>query len=302
MGRLTAPAAFVALREELRGPEGRAEAHALATLGDDYLDRWALTPDGAPMHGMASIVQPVRRADGSPAVLKLPLIDLEQPGEAAALRAWDGDAAVRLLAEDPQTWVMLLERLNPRDLTSVQDDLSAVRIICDLLRRLHAHPAPDGVPHLADVAAKMVADAPEAAGKLDDPAHRGALLRWADVTAEVAGEAGDRLLHWDLHFENVLAAEREPWLAIDPKPLAGDPAFDLLPALHNRWDEAVATGDPGRAVRRRYDLMVEELAIDHGRARAWTLARLLQNGIWSVEDGDTALEPGQLLIGEAIAG
>jgi streptomycin 6-kinase len=302
MGTLTAPPAFVALRERFKGPEGRAEAEALAALGEDYLDRWTLTPDGASMHGMASIVQPVRRSDGSPAVLKLPLIDLDQPGEAAALRAWDGDASVRLLAEDPQTWVMLLERLDPRDLTTAEDDLSAVHIICGLLRRLHAHPVPDGVPHLTDVAAQMVADTLEAAEKLDDPSHRKALLRWADVTAEVVGEAGDRLLHWDLHYENVLAAEREPWLAIDPKPLVGDPGFDLLPALHNRWEEAVATGDPGRAVRRRYDLMVDELALDPGRARAWTFARLLQNGIWSVEDGDTALEPVQLLIGEAIGG
>jgi streptomycin 6-kinase len=53
-------------------------------------------------------------------------------------------------------------------------------------------------------------------------------------------------------------------------------------------------------VRRRYDLMVDELALDPDRARAWTYARLLQNGIWSVEDGDTALDPAQLLIGDAI--
>ena len=85
---------------------------------------------------------------------------------------------------------------------------------------------------------------------------------------EVAGEAGDRLPHWDLHFENVLAAEREPWLAIDPKPLLGDPAFDVLPALGSRWNEAMATGDPARAMRRRYDLMVDELALDRERALA----------------------------------
>src|SRR5258705_13893417 len=110
------PAEFLALRERSKGAEGRAEAEALAALGPGYLDRWELTPDGTPMHGMGSIVQPVRRADGTPAVLKLPLIDRDQPGEAAALRVWDGDAAVRLIAEDPETWVMLLERLIPRDL------------------------------------------------------------------------------------------------------------------------------------------------------------------------------------------
>jgi streptomycin 6-kinase len=298
--RIIVPPSFVAVRANWVGDRAAAEADALAALGESYLDRWALIPDGASMHGMASLVAPVRRADGSPAMLKVPIIDVEQPGEAAALRAWDGDGVVRLYDEDPDTWVLLLERLEPRDLENYKDDLSAVRILCALLRRLHAHTAPPGIPRLADVAAKMIADAPEAAAKFDDPVHRRALRYWADATAEVADESGDRLLHWDLHFENVLAAEREPWLAIDPKPLVGDPAFDLLPALRNRWNDAVATGDPARALRRRYELMVDELTLDPHRALGWTYARLLQNAIWQAEDGDTAIDADQLLIGEAI--
>jgi streptomycin 6-kinase len=298
--RIVVPPSFVRVRANWAGDGARAEADALAALGESYLDRWDLTPDGVAMHGMASLVQPVRAADGTPAVLKVPIIDAEQPGEAAALRAWDGDGAVRLYAEDPDTWVMLLERLEPRDLENFEDDLSAVRIVCALLRRLHSHAAPAGIPRLADVAAKMVADAPKAAMRFDDPADRRVLRYWADATAEVAGEASDRLLHWDLHFENVLSAEREPWLAIDPKPLLGHPGFDVLPALGNRWDEAVATGDPARAVRRRYDLMVDELTLDPQCARAWTYARLLQNAIWQAEDGDVKIDPTQILIGEAI--
>jgi streptomycin 6-kinase len=186
------------------------------------------------------------------------------------------------------------------DLENFEDDLSAVRILCALLRRLHAHSAPPDVPRLADVAAKMLADIPEAATKFGNSAHARVLRYWADATAEVVDEAGDRLLHWDLHFENVLAAEREPWLAIDPKPLVGDPAFDVLPALGNRWDEVVASGDPAWAVRRRYDVMIDELALEPDRALAWSYARLLQNGIWQAEDGDTAIDAKQLIIGEAI--
>lgn len=298
--RIIVPPSFVGVRAYWAGDAAAAEAEALACLGETYLDRWELTPDGAAMHGMASLVQPVRRGDGSPAVLKVPVIDVDQPGEAAALRTWDGDGAVRLYDEDPDTWVMLLERLEPRDLETFEDELSATRILCALLRRLQAHAAPPGVPDLADVAAKMVVDAPAAATKFGNPAHGRILRYWADATAEVVGDAGDRLLHWDLHFENVLAAEREPWLAIDPKPLLGDPAFDVLPALGNRWDEIVATGDPARAVRRRYDLMVDELALEPKRALVWTYARLLQNGIWQAEDGDTAIDAKQLLISDAI--
>ena len=91
-----------------------AEAEALAALGEGYLERWGLTLDGAAMHGVASLIQPVHQADGTAAVLKMPVMDVDQPGEAAALRTWDGDGAVRLYAEDPDTWVMLLERLKPR--------------------------------------------------------------------------------------------------------------------------------------------------------------------------------------------
>jgi streptomycin 6-kinase len=100
-------------------------------------------------------------------------------------------------------------------------------------------------------------------------------------------DLGDRLLHWDLHYENVLAADRAPWLAIDPKPLAGDPAFELLPALANRFE-------PGE-IHWRFDAMTDVLGLDRARARAWTLGRVLQYGLWEIEDGRPP-EPGRLEI------
>lgn len=136
--------------------------------------------------------------------------------------------------------------------------------------------------------------------ELADPAEARLVLDWAAAVREVAGEAGDRLLHWDLHYENVLAGEREEWLAIDPKPLAGDPAFELLPALHNRWDEVLASGDPERAVRRRFDAMVEIMGLDRDRAVAWTLGRTLQNSLWTIEDGEHALQAPQMLVAKAM--
>jgi streptomycin 6-kinase len=113
----------------------------------------------------------------------------------------------------------------------------------------------------------------------------------ASALEEVLAEAGDRLLHEDLHHFNILAPlradQREPWLAIDPNPLAGDSGFVLLPALHNRWEEAVAAGDVPRAIRRRFDLMTNTLGLDRQRATNWTLARILQNALWEVEHDDT---------------
>src|SRR5690606_5562906 len=93
----------------------------------------------------------------------------------------------------------------------------------------------------------------------------------------------------------------EPWLAIDPKPLAGDPGFDLLPALDNRWDEVVASGDVRRAVLRRFDLLVEVLELDPARAAGWTLGRVLQNALWSVQAGEDRLGDVRLAVAEAVS-
>jgi streptomycin 6-kinase len=295
------PPDLVADRVRDRGDAGRAWAEALPELAAGYLERWGLRVDGPPRHGVAALVLPVVTAGGTQAALKLQQPDPEHVGEAVALRTWDGAGAVRLLREDPATSTLLLERLDGgRDLRALPVD-AAVQVIAQLLARLTAWAAPAGVPRLRDVAAAMIANASATAATLADPDEARLVRRCADALAEVAGEAGDRLLHWDLHYENVLAGSREPWLAIDPKPLSGDPAFELLPALHNRWEDAVATGDPACAVRRRFDLMLDVLGLDRDRAVAWTLGRVLQNAIWDVEDGSAALDGPQVAIASAIS-
>lgn len=98
----------------------------------------------------------------------------------------------------------------------------------------------------------------------------------------------------------MLAAEREPWLAIDPEPLVGDPGFDLWPALDSRWDDVVAGGDPRRMVRRRFDVLTEVLGLDREQAAGWTLGRLLQNALWDIEDGQRALAPAAVVVAEAV--
>lgn len=295
------PDALAASHSKSGGAAGRAWIAALPALVADFLDRWTLRLDGAAGHGMASLVLPVVRADGTPAVLKLQPVSEDNAAAPIGLRAWDGDGVVRLLDHDPDTGTMLLERLDAtRPLSSVADDATALRILADLLARLVAVPAPEGIRHLADVAAAMLDQVPHAVPALRDPAEQRLVRTCASAVAELIGEPGDRLLHWDLHYDNILAGQREPWLAIDPEPLAGDPGFDLLPALDNRWDEIVATGDVARAVRRRFDMLTEVLGLDRQRATGWTLGRVLQNALWDIEDGDTALAPPQIAIASAL--
>ncbi|MGA6166397.1 aminoglycoside phosphotransferase family protein [Amycolatopsis magusensis] len=275
---------------------------ALPRLIHDFLGRWSLRREGPTWHGCASLVLPVVRADGTPAALKLQPPTEENAGTALALRTWNGDGVVQLLEYDPDTSTQLLERLDEtRPLSAVPDDTTAITVLAELLARLTAVPAPAGMRRLADVAAAMLDQTPDAVPVLRDPAERRLVQRCADVVAEVLGEPGDRLLHWDLHYDNILAGGREKWLAIDPEPLAGDPGFDLLPALDNRWDDVVASGDVPGTVLRRFDLLTEALGLDRRRAYAWSMARVLQNALWDIEDGETALQPVQLAIAEALS-
>ncbi|WP_373305998.1 aminoglycoside phosphotransferase family protein [Streptomyces chryseus] len=278
------PEALAVTQAEVNGAAGREWIAALPGEAAAYLERWGLRLTGPSMHGAVSLVLPVERTDGTPAALKLQLLDEETEGEAAALRAWDGDGVVRLLEHDPLSGAMLLERLDEsRHLSVLADTTAAVRVLAELLVRLNAVTAPRGVRRLEDVAAAMLDEVPRAVRALGDPAERRLLERCAGAVREVVGEAGGRLLHWDLHFENVLAplpgsGRREPWVVIDPKPLAGDPGFELLPALVNRFE--------ADQVLPRFHLMTEVLGLDRARARAWTLGRVLQNSLWDLEDED----------------
>ncbi|SNR41166.1 aminoglycoside phosphotransferase family protein [Actinomadura mexicana] len=283
------------------GPEARAWIAELPRLGGEFLDHWGLRPDGPPAYGMASLVLPVLLSDGTPAVLKLQQLREETAGTAAGLRAWNGNGIVRLLDHDENSATQLLERLDAaRPLSSVADDTRAIQILAGLMARLTSVPAPKDLRRLSDIASAMLDQVPRAVQALRDPAEQRLVRTCASAVAELMDEPGDRLLHWDLHYDNVLAGEREPWLAIDPEPLAGDPGFELLPALDNRWDEVQATGDVARAVLRRFDLLTEVLGLDRNRATGWTLGRVLQNALWDIEDGKATLEPAQVAIATAL--
>ena len=285
------PDALIASHAKFFGDRGRVWITALPRLAADCLERWSLRRDGPAVCGAVALVLPVLLADGTAAVLKLQPIDEETAGEPLALDAWNGQGAVQLLRHDAGSGSMLLERLDgAHTLASVHDDLAALTTISELLVRLNAVAAPPGLRRLSDVAAAMLDRVPHALTTLSDPAERRLIRSCAIAVEEVLPEAGNRLLHWDLHYENVLARHpddgRCSWVAIDPKPLAGDPGFELLAALHNRWDDVVASGNVRRAVRRRYDLMTEAQGLDRRRAACWTLGRVLQSLLWESENDE----------------
>ncbi|MFF7770794.1 aminoglycoside phosphotransferase family protein [Streptomyces massasporeus] len=294
-GVIDIPRELAASQAKFNGEAGRAFIAGLPERTARFLGHWDLKPDGPPMHGVSALVVPVvRTADGTPAALKLQILDEESEGEPVALRVWNGDGAVRLLDLDEPTGTMLLERLDEtRMLSHLPDPHQAVVTIAELLAHLTSFPAPPGMRRLGDIAQGMLDRTPWALGRIPDPEARRLVADCAAAVREVVDDPGDRLLHWDLHDENVLAGPRAPWLAIDPKPLAGDPGFELWPALDNRYDPD--------DILWRFDAMTDILALDRPRAHAWTLGRLLQNTLWDIEDA-RPVDDAQLEIARRLRG
>lgn len=294
------PAEFTASHRE-----GDAARHAwvdrLPALTDEMMRRWELRPDGPSRAGEAGLVIPVRTADDSPAALKLQMPSAETTAAIVGLRCWDGHGMVLLLDSDADRGVMLLERLHgERSLESVASDDTATLVVGQLLASLHTVPPPAGLPRLDAIATEMTDLATTAVKDLRDREDRSRLLRWQRVVTEQQPDSGEHLLHWDLHFGNVLAAEREPWLGIDPEPLVGDPGFDLWPALDSGWSQQPDFPGAADLVRRRFHILTDVLQLDRERAAGWTYARLLQNTLWDIQDGHAVISPAAKLIDDVL--
>lgn len=277
------------------GRRGAAWVDGLPAEIDRYLERWSLRldllPGHIPWHGVCGLVLPVRTADDKPAALKLSPADEENRYEHTALAAWAGEGAVRLLDADPPRRALLLERLDgDRDLAGEPID-AATAELGRLLVRL-AVPAPPEIGRLADQAEGWVEEWPRRWRELGITEPVRLLDQAVAAARELGPDSGDALVHADLHYENALAAgaatepDRGYWLAIDPKPVAGDPAFGITPLLWNRLGDL---GDSARdpALRRRLDIAVEAAGIDAERARRWSVAREVQNLIWYAEGAMT---------------
>jgi len=260
---------------------------ALPRKIDEVLAEWDLAVDGKAMYGFCALVIPVRERAGRAAVLRFCWPHDEQEHEHLALQAWHGNGTVLMYRADPSRAVMLLERLHQRDLTSV-DVIEACELTAGFYRKIHI-PALPQLRTLSSYIDRWTAD-------LDKVAVNGPIPRRMVEQARSLGRdfvvdpATDRvMIHGDLHFENVLAADREPWLVIDPKPMAGDAHYEVAPLLWNRFDEIVATGDQRNALRQRFHAVIDAAGLDEDRARDWVIVRMIHNAMWCIEDNPDGL-------------
>ncbi len=251
-----------------RTPEGRAWLTALPDVIRELETRWALQLD-APFDSndvTASWVAPARRSGQQDTVLKIGFPHMEAEHEALGLRFWDRDPTVELVEWDDGVHALLLERCVPGTALRGEPESVQDEVIASLLRRLWRKPGPS---HSFRPLSRMLAVwAEETRSQRSEWPDEGLVRLGLSLFAELAEEDGeDFVLATDLHAGNVLRAEREAWLVIDPKPFVGDPAYDTTQHLFNGMPRLLA--DPLGTIEHFAHLV--DLPSD--RVRLWTLAR-----------------------------
>jgi streptomycin 6-kinase len=250
-------------------PEGRAWLARVPELLEECAEQWSLRLEEPIGDGFDAVVIPA-----GDAVLKLQFPHRESEHEADALRVWDGDGAVRLLVHDPERHALLIERARPGTHLTVAGQEAALDVFVELLPRLWK---PVGAPFraLADEAAWWIGYLPRSWEDAGRPIERRLLETAIGILRELSATQGEQvLLDQDLRADNVLRAGREPWLVIDPKPLAGEREFAVAPLVRG-----YELGHSKRATLRRFDRLTFELGLDRERARGWAVGQALAWGM-----------------------
>jgi streptomycin 6-kinase len=271
---------------EVYGARGEAWLASLPARVAACEVRWGIAVEGPFADLTHNWVASAIARDGAGVVLKLGLPTAELDAEIRALRAWDGHGAARLIEGDGVEGALLTERLSPgRRLADfgLQRDDAATDIAAELMRQLHATPPVSGLSTLDEwtsgiTRASNVGFAPS----LIDLAVR---LR-GDLLASAPEPV---LLHGDLHHFNILSADRQPWLAIDPKGVVGDPAYEPAPFLYNPIDRILSAPDAAQLVARRIDRFAQQFA--RQRVVDWALVQSVLSAWWSFEDHGHGHEP-----------
>lgn len=258
-------------------PRGAAWLDSLPRLAAECSELWSLRLGRPFAEGHASLTVPAERADGTQAVLKVNFPEDETAHEADALAHWAGEGAVLLLELDRERNALLVERALPGTSLWEVEDEEATAIAAAVLRRLWRRSPPASHPFrvLADVAETWMEELRSNWEELGRPFERALIDAGAAFAAQLSCTQRDlAVCHQDFQGSNVLRARREPWLAIDPKPIVAERAFDVASLLRDRRWEV----EEGR-IRRRLDLLAREIGLDRERMRGWGLVHALYWGV-----------------------
>ncbi|MEA3441770.1 MAG: aminoglycoside phosphotransferase family protein [Chloroflexota bacterium] len=248
--------------------------------------RWSIRA-GEPLERLSyNFIAPAIRKDGVAVVLKIGYPNKDLTTEIEALLAFDGRSCVRLLDVDRGLGSLLLERLEPgKSLLIINDDEAATRIAAGVMRDLwRPVPEEDVFPTVRKWARGM-----ERLRSYYDGGTGPLSSRLVEKAEALFSELIDSmetlvLLHGDLHHENILCSQKRQWLAIDPKGVLGEPAYETGVLLRNPFPQLLEQPDPGRVISRRVDILCEELGFERERVLGWGLAQAVLSAWWSIED------------------
>jgi streptomycin 6-kinase len=219
--------------------------------------------------------------DGTEVVVKVQLPhDVESEHEADALRFWDGEGAVRLLAHDPVARALLIERCIPGTPLGHEYGNDVLAVAAGVMQRLWRPPT-DDLPwrRLELEAERWLVELPERWERHGRPFERRLLDAGLEALRTLGPTQEDLVLcHQDLHGGNILRAEREPWLAIDAKPIVGERAYDTVALVRDHGSRR-ERGLDVIEVRRRLDVLSGLLGLDRERMRGWGIAKHLAWGL-----------------------
>jgi streptomycin 6-kinase len=269
------------------GEEGREWLNRLPSLITECAERWTLSIDSFLSVLAYNFVAYVTRVDGTPGVLKIGVPNPELMTEIEALRAYRGKPVVELLEADGQLGALLLKRVIPgTPLSELDDDEEATEIGAQLIDQL---PVPEPSEHQFPTIARWVLAFDRLRVRFNG--KTGPLpARMVDKAERLfeelqASSPENRLLHGDLHHDNILCNEEKGWVAIDPKGVIGDPAYEAARFQHNPIPGFLAMDNLEEVVQRRVEIMALILQEDRSRLLAWAFFDAMLSTCWSIEEG-----------------
>ncbi|MFE9912527.1 aminoglycoside phosphotransferase family protein [Streptomyces clavifer] len=281
-------------RHMVRNESQRAWLTSLPGLVAEYEQRWGISTGAPYRSGTSAWVAPGTLPDGREAVLKIVWPHREAAGEAAGLRQWTGKGAVELYDSDAEHFALLLERCSPG--TTLTDanlrPEDALTEAAEVLARLWSTvPREDlGLEKVADMSKEWLVEAEERRERFRPAFDRSLLEKGLGLLRTLpAGATRSVVVHGDFNPGNVIRSSREPWLAIDAKPMVGDPGIDPEP-LVSQVDNPFAHSDPAAVLRRRYALVADIVGEPAERLIAWAFARFVQSALWCVAHGEDGLD------------
>ncbi len=289
------------------GRQGEIWLQDFPAILADYTQRWSseLLPHFEPLS--YNFVAPVIRDDRSEAVLKLGVPNPELISEIEALRIYNGQGAAKLFKADPEGGALLIEHIKPgTPLVEIEDDEKTTEIAALVMKELWANSK--NLPGLENLEGfRTVRGWAEGMLRLREhfqgetgpfPAK---LVEQAEALFVELLSSTDSVvvLHGDLHHWNILSSQRQPWLALDPKGVIGDPAFEVAAWMHNPIDVIHHWVDLEKILTRRLEQFSDILNLDRQRLLGWSLAQAVLSAWWSIEDNsgcfDAALATAQVL-------